>query len=380
VKAGLDAAIARVRLALFWLPDWVSAVIILLVLTALALAAHALALRLLRRSRLARRRGVRLAIDRGAGPSRAAFIVFGMGAALPALGLSSEATHALLRLDFAAFLLLLGWTGIELTSLMGDLYLARLPQGFEQDALARKHVTQIRVLRRTAQVTLGVLSVAAALMAQPGVRQYGVSLFASAGAAGIVLGLAARPVLSNLLAGVQIALTQPIKVEDAVVVEGEWGWIEDITSTYVVIRIWDLRRLVVPLSRFLEQPFQNWTRESSSLIGSVHLFVDYGAPVDEIRRELDRIVRQSRLWDGKVVNLQVVEATDRALQLRALVSARNSSDAWDLRCEVREKLIAYLQRSLPHMLPRLRLDAAPPLAAGDKPVEAPARLARKAGG
>jgi small-conductance mechanosensitive channel len=379
VKGAFDNLIAKARLALAWLPNWLTAVIILALLTGLAVALHAGALRLMRRSRLGRSHAGLLALDRGAGPSRAGFILVGIGAAIPALGLSSGATQTLLRLDFAGFLLVLGWAGIELANLASDLYLARLPQGFEQDALARKHVTQIRVLRRTAQVTLGLLSVAAALMTQPAVEKYGLSLFASAGAAGIVVGLAARPVLSNLLAGVQIAITQPIKVEDAVVVEGEWGWIEDITSTYVVIRIWDLRRLVVPLSRFLEQPFQNWTRESSSLIGSVHLFVDYAAPIGEIRGALEDITRQSKLWDGNVVNLQVVEATDRAIQLRALVSARNSGDAWDLRCEVREKLIQFLQEKMPQVLPRYRLEVSPESAADPNRAAAAPRLARKAG-
>jgi len=201
-------------------------------------------------------------------------------------------------------------------------------------------------------------------MTLPAVRQYGVSLFASAGAAGIVVGLAARPVLSNLLAGIQIALTQPIRVEDSVVIDGEWGWVEDITSTYIVIRIWDWRRLVVPLSRFLEQSFENWTRESASLIGSVHLHVDYATPIDAVRRRLDAIVRDNRLWDGSVVNLQVVEATAETIQLRALVSARNASDAWDLRCLVREQLIAYLQTEMPHTLPRRRLE----IEAGGRPV------------
>jgi small-conductance mechanosensitive channel len=379
MRSAFDGTIASVRQALSWLPDWLSAVIILALLTGAALACHALALRLIRQSRLGRSRTAKLVMDRGAGPSRAAFVVFGVGAAIPALGLSSDATGTLLRLDFAAFLLILGWAGVALVSLAGDLYLARLPRDFEQDALARKHVTQIRVLRRTSQVLLGLLSVAAALMTQPGIEQYGLSLFASAGAAGIVVGLAARPVLSNLLAGIQIAITQPIKVEDAVVVEGEWGWIEDITSTYVVIRLWDWRRLVVPLSWFLEQPFQNWTRESSSLIGSVHLFVDYATPIDALRQQMEVIVRQSKLWDGNVLNLQVVEATEQAIQLRVLVSARNSSEAWDLRCHVREKLIAFLQEKMPHALPRHRVGLAPAATADENLADIAPLLSRKAG-
>jgi small-conductance mechanosensitive channel len=186
------------------------------------------------------------------------------------------------------------------------------------------------------------------------VRQYGVSLFASAGAAGIIVGLAARPLLSNLIAGVQIAVTQPIRIEDAVIVENEWGWVEEIASTYVVIRLWDLRRMVVPLAYFIEKPFQNWTREAQSLLGAVLLHVDFAADIARIRRQLSEIVRDSKLWDGSVVNLQVIDAHPKTMELRALVSARNASAAWDLRCEVREKLIAFLQKEMPDALPKDR--------------------------
>src|SRR5262249_28030235 len=152
--------------------------------------------------------------------------------------------------------------------------------------------------------------------------------------------------LSNLIAGVQIAITQPIRIEDAVIIENEWGWIEDIASTYVVIRLWDWRRMVVPLSYFIERPFQNWTRDAASLIGSVLIYVDFSADVCRIRKQLEDIVHESKLWDGAVVNLQVVDADARAMQLRALVSARNAPQAWDLRCEVREKLIAFLRQEM----------------------------------
>jgi small-conductance mechanosensitive channel len=190
---------------------------------------------------------------------------------------------------------------------------------------------------------LAIVTAAAALMTFDSVRQYGVSLFASAGAAGLILGLAARPVLSNLLAGIQIAVTQPIRVEDQVVVEGETGWIETITSTYVVVRLWDLRRMVVPLSHFIERPFQNWTYEAAAQIGAVLLRVGYAVSVDRLRQKLEEIVRQSPLWDGKVVRLEVTDVAVDAVELRALVSARNPSQTWDLRCEVREKLVAFLQ-------------------------------------
>jgi small-conductance mechanosensitive channel len=214
----------------------------------------------------------------------------------------------------------------------------------------------VHILRRSAKVLLVIVTLAAAMMTIEAVRQYGVSLFASAGAAGLIVGLAARPVLSNLLAGIQIAITQPIRVEDVVIVEGEWGWIETITSSYVVVRAWDLRRIVLPLSYFIEKPFQNWTYASPDLLGTVFLHVDYTVPVEEVRRELEEIVRASRLWDGRTVGLQVTGTPGNMVELRALVSTRNSGDLWDLRCEVREKLIAFLQRRYPAALPRQRAE------------------------
>ena len=201
----------------------------------------------------------------------------------------------------------------------------------------------MRILQRVAKTLLAIVTAAAALMTFDSVRQYGVSLFASAGAAGLILGLAARPVLSNLLAGIQIAMTQPIRVEDQVVVEGETGWIETITSTYVVLRLWDLRRMVVPLSYFIEKPFQNWTYEGAAQIGAVLLRVGYTVSVEGVRRKLEEIVRQSPLWDGKVARMEVTDITIDAVELRALVSARNPSQTWDLRCEVREKLLEFLR-------------------------------------
>ena len=203
----------------------------------------------------------------------------------------------------------------------------------------------------------GFITVAAALTLLPGVRQIGVSLFASAGIAGLALGLAARPMLSNLIAGLQIAFTQPIRIKDAVVVEGEWGWIEEIGLFYVVIKIWDWRRLVVPLSYFIEKPFQNWTRESASIIGSVFWSVDYTAPVKAMRTKLEDICKTTPLWDGDVVNLQVSDTTDTTLTVRALASARNSPQAWDLRCYIREEMIAWLQETYPEALPRVRAEA-----------------------
>jgi small-conductance mechanosensitive channel len=221
---------------------------------------------------------------------------------------------------------------------------------------ARRIQTQIKVLGRIAVFTVIVAAIAGMLMSIPTIRNIGVSLFASAGIAGLALGLAARPALSNLIAGVQIALTQPIRLEDAVVVEGEWGWVEEISMTFVVVRIWDLRRLVLPISYFIENPFENWTRTTADILGSVILYMDYRVPLDDVRAEFGRALRDNELWDGKVEGLQVIDCTERTMQLRLLMSARNSSDAWSLRCAVRERVIVYLQQHHPDSLPRLRLE------------------------
>ena len=246
--------------------------------------------------------------------------------------------------------MLIGWAAIAALTIAADLYLRRFRIDVEDNLLARKHVTQVRMLMRAADVLVVIVTVGAALMTFDSVRQYGVSLFASAGVAGIVVGLAARPLLSNLIAGMQIAMTQPIRIDDAVVVEGEWGTVEEITATYVVVRLWDLRRLIVPLTYFIEKPFQNWTREGAGPDRQRLLYVDYTAPVDGIRAEAQRDRQASPHWDGKVVELQVTDAKEADPRAACLVSARIAGKAFDLRCEVREKLIDFLQQEHPSAL------------------------------
>jgi len=339
-----------------WLPEWARAIVILGGAALAALYLHSLSLKLLRRSPAGRSRFLRLFLARTEGPSRLAVVLLVVTPILPLVGLPGALARAQVSIVSAIFILFLGWSGIAAIGLIGDLYLERGGGGFE-DVRRRRQVTQIRLLHRTFKVLIAIIAIGGAMMTFPDVRQYGVSLFASAGAAGIVVGLAARPVLSNILAGIQIAITQPIKIEDSVVVNGEWGWVEDITSTYVVIRTWDLRRLIVPLAWILDRPIENWTRESTSLIGTVLFYVDYRAPVEPLRQELDRIVHASPLWDGQVVSLQVVDANPNAIQIRALASASDASKCWDLRCEVREKLIAFLGANYPEMLPQRRNNA-----------------------
>lgn len=220
---------------------------------------------------------------------------------------------------------------------------------------ARRVHTQAVVLERTAELLIVVLGVAFALMTFPTVRQLGTGLLASAGLAGLVVGFAARPILENLISGIQLALAQPIRVDDVVIVHGEWGRIEEITATYVVVKVWDERRLIVPFASFIQQPFENWTRNSADILGTVFLWADYTVPVAAARAALESIVRDAPLWDGRVCNVQVVDTTEHAVKLRALVSASDSSRAWDLRVHVRERWLAWLQENHPESLPKARL-------------------------
>ena len=219
---------------------------------------------------------------------------------------------------------------------------------------ARAIHTQVLVLKKVALTVIGVFTLASMLMVFESVRQFGASILASAGVAGIVVGLAAQRSIATLLAGFQIALTQPIRVDDVVIVENEWGRIEDITLTYVVVRIWDQRRLIVPMTHFIERPFQNWTRSSSDLLCAVTLHLDYSVPVAALRDELTRILQHSRHWDGRVNVLQVTDSKQQTLEVRALASAADASLGWDLQCEVRERLVGFVQREYPDSLPRIR--------------------------
>lgn len=263
----------------------------------------------------------------------------------------------ILRYGFLmVFIAGLAWLLIATTSVMEELVLSRFRMDDKDNLAARKVHTQIRFLHRLSIIAVIVLAVAAMLMIFPQVRQIGTSILASAGVVGIIAGLAAQRTLGNIFVGIQIAISQPIRVEDVVVVENEWGWIEEITATYVVVRIWDLRRLILPISYFAEKPFQNWTRTSADLLGTVFLYVDYTVPIERVRNELYRILQNSPYWDGKAWVLQVTDATEKTMQLRALMSAVDSPTAWNLRCEVREKLITFIQQNFPESLPKFRAE------------------------
>lgn len=262
------------------------------------------------------------------------------------------ARHAALLL----FILATTWLVARMITTVADAVALRFPIGVADNLNARRIQTQTRLITRTLASTAVLVGVGLGLLTFPGVRNIGASLLASAGIAGLVIGIAAKPILGNLLAGLQLALAQPIRMDDVVVVEGEWGRIEEIGSAYVVVALWDQRRLVLPLQYFIEKPFQNWTRTTSELLGTVSLWTDYGMPLEPLRAELKRICEASPLWDRRVAILQVTGASERALQLRALVSAADSARAWDLRCEVREGLVQFIRRDYPQCLPRLRTE------------------------
>jgi small-conductance mechanosensitive channel len=242
---------------------------------------------------------------------------------------------------------------------------ARHPANVADNLQARRVQTQATVLSRTAAVIALMAGGAIMLMTFPGARQVGASLLASAGVVGIVAGIAARPVFSNIIAGLQLALAQPFRIDDVLIVQGEWGRVEEITGTYVVLNIWDQRRLIIPLQWFIENPFQNWTRTSAQLMGSVFLNVDFRTPVAALRAELERLVPTLPEWDKRFFNLQVTDLTERTMQLRVLCTAASSGQAFDLRCKVREALIDFMQREYPQFLPTMRIqDTGPTAEAG----------------
>jgi small-conductance mechanosensitive channel len=292
---------------------------------------------------------------------------------LPALPVRSDLVDVLRHVVGLGLIATIAWVFILLSEVLSDTLYARYRMEVSDNLAARRIRTQTMVLRRIFTVVVVVITAGVMLMTFPGIRQLGTSVLASAGIAGLVIGMAMKSTLSNLMAGLQIAFTAPIRIEDVVIVNGEYGWIEEILTTYVVVRTWDLRRLVVPLTYFIENVFQNWTRRTADLLAYVYLYCDYTAPVEEMRQEFRRIVESTPLWDGKVCALQVSDASEQTMQIRALTSAADSSKAWDLRCLVREKLIQFLQERYPECLPRARAELNPIPAKEERSAQTPHR-------
>jgi len=252
------------------------------------------------------------------------------------------------------FIAIVAWFFIKLTYVLDDFVLSKFNINVKDNLKARKVLTQLGIFKRIVIITVLVLAFGITLMSFEKVRQLGGTILASAGIIGIVVGIAAQRTIGTFIAGLQLAFTQPIRIDDVVIVENEWGRIEEITLTYVIVKIWDLRRLIVPITYFIEKPFQNWTRSTSDLLGPVFIYCDYTVPVEAVRKQLQNILQSSGMWDGKVGALQVTNTTDKTIELRALMSAADAPTAWNLRCYVREKLVEFIQQNYPDSLPRLR--------------------------
>jgi small-conductance mechanosensitive channel len=307
--------------------------------------------------RLTRRRGALIGqslLRRGQGPSKWILPLIAVLAVLPGLPLPQELLGVLEHIAGLSLIGAVAWLCIILVGVSADIVAGRYRVDVPDNLVARRIHTQFLVIRRIAIILVTVVSVSIGLMTFPSIKHIGISILASAGLASLVVGLAMKDTLANLIAGVQIAFAQPFRMGDAVVIEGEWGWIEEIGAMYVVVRLWDLRRLVLPLMYFLEHPFQNWTHTSADLLAYTYIYTDYTVPVDAVREELQRILDATPLWNRRVCVLQVSDSDRYTMQLRALMDVRNSTDAWDLRCLVREKLIDFLQKNYPGSLPRYR--------------------------
>lgn len=290
-------------------------------------------------------------------PARAIFFLTCLLAALPLIpGLTDKYEDILRQAFIMATVAALGWFAIGCIYVLQSITLRRYDLHAKDNIQARRVHTQFQLFRRMAITFIVVVDIGALLWTfnDPRIWHYGSGLLASAGIASLILATAAKSTASNFLAGLQIAFTEPIRIDDVVVVQGEWGRIEEINSAYVVVRIWDLRRLIVPLSYFIENSFQNWTRESADIMGTAFLYVDYSIPVEALRQQLNSIVHASSLWDQKVCGLQVTNLTDRSMELRCLVSSRNASENFDLRCLVREQMTTFIQRTYPNAFPTIR--------------------------
>ena len=278
---------------------------------------------------------------------------------------AAKQAFSLLLIGLISFLL------IKIMSVLDEYVIGRFDINQKDNLRARKVQTQLRVLKRIVIIVVCILALGMMLMTFEKVRQLGTTILASAGIIGIVVGMAAQRTIGTFIAGLQIAFTQPIRIDDVVIVENEWGRIEEITLTYVVVKIWDLRRLVIPITYFIEKPFQNWTRVSADLLGTVYLHVDYTVSTEVIRAQLQKILKGSEGWDGKVCVLQVTNAAEQTLELRALMSAQDASTAWTLRCHVREKLVEFIQNNYPESLPKLRASIQQPSEKGTNPSKIP---------
>ncbi|PHV40432.1 mechanosensitive ion channel family protein [Janthinobacterium sp. BJB304] len=286
--------------------------------------------------------------------SQLCLIVFGLRMVLASAPDDTPGLVAMSHLASVALIIALTWLAMQCIESLSITISQINPVDAADNLRARRRITQARVLTRSAHAIVVLLGVSFVLLTLPGARQIGASLLASAGVAGLVAGIAARPVLGNFIAGLQIAFSQPIRIDDVLIVNGEWGTVEEIKGTYVVVRVWDERRLIVPLQWFIENPFENWTHTSSDILGTVFLWLDFSIPIEPLRAELTRICASAKQWDGRVCTVQATDSNERAVRVRFLISAVDSGTAFELRCLVREQMLAFITTNYPHGLPRLR--------------------------
>jgi small-conductance mechanosensitive channel len=338
------------------LPDWaespVLAILAALIGMAIALAVHALLFRVLNRiARASASEADDIVVNRLLRPTRWAFVAFGVVFA-------AHETPALETIwsRFAGFIMpvLTGWVAVAVLRAFVEAMIVRADITVEDNRNARRRRTRLSIFSRIGTFLIVFLTIAGVLASIPGVREVGVTLMASAGVAALAVGAAAQPALKALIAGFQMAMTEPISIDDVIILDGEWGRIEDIRTTYVVVRLWDDRRLVVPSNRFLEDTFQNWTKTTSQLLGTVFLYLDHAADIGPIREEYTRQITAHRLWDKRAQILQVTDCRDQTLEVRLLMSARDGPVLFDLRAEIRESMMDWIRREMPEALARRR--------------------------
>ncbi len=337
-----------------WAPTIVRALLLALVVLLICELLAESATRLLMRSEMASRllKDLRAYL-------RTVAVLLGLQIALHSVGVPTEGMGVVVSVADITLVVVLTLACVRSVSSVSASLVLRNSFDIADNLQARRIGTQVIVLSRILVFAISLVGCAVALMSFPALRNVGTSLLASAGIAGVAAGFAAKPILGNLLAGLQIAFTQPIRLDDVLIVQGEWGRVEEITATYIVLRLWDKRRLIVPLQWIIENPFQNWTRHRADLLGYAYVWVDYAMPIEPLRQEAKRICEGRREWDGQLCLVQVTDTDDKSMQVRILVSAKNADDAFDLRCVLREGITAYISEHYPQHLPRRRLETTP---------------------
>jgi small-conductance mechanosensitive channel len=340
------------------LPPWLMSATMIVIAVLVALGLHWTALTAARRaaSRWSMTTMDDMVIRRLCAPLRGLLVGFALSTVRPALSLGDVGLRAWNQVAGLVFPALLGWMALAILNVTTDIVRARADISVADNLLARQRRTRADILHRIGMFLILLITFCMMLMSIPGVRNVGVTLIASAGLAALAVGAAAQPALKNLISGLQMAFTEPIRIDDVIIIEGEWGRIEEIRLTYVVVKLWDERRLIVPVSKFLEESFQNWTRTTSQILGSVFWYLDPSVDIGALRAKLEELVKANEGWDGRFFNLQVTDTRPEAIEVRALITAKDASTAFDLRCDIREGMLAFIREHMPEAIVRYRAD------------------------